>query len=73
MFNIEFVNYCFIKKNGLFLVGTSRIDNQPSFTVEIINRIAKEIKDFVGVITEESIRKNFILIYEILDEMIDFG
>jgi AP-4 complex subunit mu-1 len=31
------------------------------------------IKDYCGVLTEESIRKNFLLIYELLDECIDFG
>lgn len=31
------------------------------------------IKDFCGVINEETIRKNFVLVYEILDEIIDFG
>jgi AP-4 complex subunit mu-1 len=33
----------------------------------------KVIKDHCGVLSEESIRKNFVLIYEIIDEMIDFG
>jgi AP-4 complex subunit mu-1 len=31
------------------------------------------IKDFCGVLSEEAIRKNFVMIYEILDEVIDFG
>ena len=31
------------------------------------------IKDFCGVLTEEAIRRNFILIYEVIDEMFDFG
>jgi AP-4 complex subunit mu-1 len=35
--------------------------------------MAKVFKDYCGVLTEESIRKNFILIYELLDEMVDFG
>ena len=30
-------------------------------------------KDYCGVLTEEAIRKNFTLIYELLDEVIDFG
>ena len=30
-------------------------------------------KDYCGVLSEESIRKNFLLIYELLDEAIDFG
>ena len=29
----------------------------------------KVFKDYCGVLTEESIRKNFILIYELVDEM----
>lgn len=33
----------------------------------------KVIKDFCGVFTEESLRKNFVLAYEIIDEMVDFG
>ena len=33
----------------------------------------KVIKDHIGDLTEETIRKNFVLIYEIIDEMIDFG
>ena len=36
-------------------------------------RIAKVIKDYCGVLNEESIRKNFILVYELLDEMLDYG
>jgi AP-4 complex subunit mu-1 len=35
--------------------------------------MAKVFKDYCGVLTEESIRKNFILIYELLDEMVDYG
>jgi AP-4 complex subunit mu-1 len=35
--------------------------------------MTKVFKDYCGVLTEESIRKNFLLIYELLDEMLDFG
>lgn len=41
--------------------------------MELLNRIGKVIKDFCGVLSEEAIRKNFVLIYEILEEMLDFG
>ena len=30
-------------------------------------------KDYCGTLSEESIRKNFVLLYELLDEMLDFG
>jgi len=35
--------------------------------------LAKVIKDFCGVLNEEALRKNFVLVYEIIDEMLDFG
>ena len=33
----------------------------------------KVFRDYCGVISEESIRNNFVLIYEIIDEVIDYG
>ena len=30
-------------------------------------------KDYTGTLSEEAIRKNFILLYELLDEMMDYG
>ena len=41
--------------------------------MEIIYRMMKVFRDYCGVINEESIRKNFVLIYEIIDEVIDYG
>lgn len=41
--------------------------------LEVLQRVQKIIKDFCGILSEESIRKNFVLIYELLDETIDFG
>ncbi|KAJ6730279.1 AP-4 COMPLEX SUBUNIT MU-LIKE [Salix viminalis] len=35
--------------------------------------IARVIKDYLGVLNEDSLRKNFVLVYELLDEVIDFG
>lgn len=42
----------------------------PALGVEILNRILKIIKDYCGMLTEEAVRKNFALIYELLDEAI---
>ena len=33
----------------------------------------KVFRDYCGILNEESIRKNFVLIYEIIDEIIDYG
>jgi AP-4 complex subunit mu-1 len=73
IFNIDGINFAYVKKTGLYLVGTSRFDIQPSIILEVLNKISKIIKDFCGIISEEAIRKNFVLIYELLDEIMDFG
>lgn len=73
LFNIEGINFAYIKKQGLYVVCTSRFDGCPSVQLEILNRFCKMIKDFCGIMNEEAIRKNFVLIYEILDEVVDFG
>lgn len=41
--------------------------------MDIIYRMMKVFRDYCGVLNEESIRKNFVLIYEIIDEIIDYG
>ena len=41
--------------------------------MDILYRMMKVFRDYCGVLNEESIRKNFVLIYEIIDEMIDYG
>merc|ERR1719380_96065 len=42
-------------------------------TAELLFKMAKVFKDYCGVLNEESIRKNFVLVYELLDEMVDYG
>ena len=72
-FTVDNVNYVYVKSNNLIIAATSKFNVSPSMLLELLNRIGKVCKDYLGVINEESIRKNFILVYELLDEMLDFG
>ena len=31
------------------------------------------MQDYCGLLSEEAVRKNFVLIYELLDEVVDYG
>jgi len=73
IFNVDGVNFIYVKKNELYLVLTTKDNVSPSYFLDIIDKLIKVIRDHCGVLSEESIRKNFVLIYEIIDEMIDFG
>ncbi|KAJ9454869.1 AP-4 complex subunit mu [Diplonema papillatum] len=72
-FTIDGINYAYVKKNNLLLVITTRENMSPSLLAEILIRLTKLLKDFLGVLNEESLRKNFVMVYEILDEVIDYG
>ncbi|KAK3736641.1 hypothetical protein QZH41_017017, partial [Actinostola sp. cb2023] len=71
--NVEGTNFIFIKRNGLYFVCTSKFNVSPMYAVEILSRICSLCKDYCGVLNEDSIKRNFPLIYELLDEILDFG
>ncbi|GMI91004.1 adaptor protein-4 mu-adaptin [Hibiscus trionum] len=73
VFNVDGVNYFHVKVVGLLFVATTRVNVSPSLVLELLQRIARVIKDYLGVLSEDSLRKNFVLVYELLDEVIDFG
>lgn len=73
IFNVEGIQFIFIKKFGLYFVTTTKFNVGPTYVVELLNRIASICKDYCGVLNEESLRCNFTLIYEILDEVLDYG
>ncbi|KAJ1375810.1 Mu-like proteiny domain, partial [Sesbania bispinosa] len=73
VFNVDGVNYFHVKVVGLLFVATTRVNASPSFVLELLQRIARVIKDYLGILNEDSLRKNFVLVYELLDEVIDFG
>ncbi|KAF3447237.1 hypothetical protein FNV43_RR12417 [Rhamnella rubrinervis] len=73
VFNVDGVNYFHVKIVGLLFVATTRVNVSPSLVLELLQRIARVIKDYLGILNEDSIRKNFVLVYELLDEVMDFG
>ncbi|KAK4359139.1 hypothetical protein RND71_021368 [Anisodus tanguticus] len=70
VYNVDGVNYFHVKVVGLLFVATSRTNLSPSLVLELLQRIACVIKDYLGVLNEDSLRKNFVLVYEVLDEVV---
>lgn len=73
IFNIDGINYVFLQRYSLYFVATSRFNASPSAMLEVLTQLVTSVKDYCGVLSEEAIRRNFVLIYEILEEMFDFG
>ncbi|XP_077992214.1 AP-4 complex subunit mu-1-like [Glandiceps talaboti] len=62
-----------IKCNDLYFVCIVKPDVSPFTVLEFLLRVSNLCKDYCGVLNEEAIRLNFALVYELLDEVMDFG
>jgi len=67
------LTYIHVKRNGLLFACSTARNVSAVTVIELLSSIARVFKDYCGTLSEEAIRKNFILLYELLDEMMDFG
>ncbi|CAG8471593.1 5449_t:CDS:10 [Dentiscutata erythropus] len=73
IFNVDGVQILFTNIQGLYFVCTTKFNVSTFMTFELLDRIASLIRDFCGILSEECVRLNSSLIYELLDEVIDYG
>lgn len=62
-----------IMEGDLFVVAIVRDNANAALVFELLHRTVETFKSYFKTIDEGSIRSNFVLIYELLDEIIDFG
>jgi len=72
-FMVEDICFCFIRRYGMYFAASTTKNVSPSLSIELLNQIVKVFKDYCGVLNEEIIRRNYVLLYELLDEMLDTG
>lgn len=65
--------YCHIRHNDVFLVAVSKINTMPLLLLSFLRSAVEVFKQYFNRVTEESVRDNFVVVYELLDEMADFG
>jgi AP-1 complex subunit mu len=62
-----------IRHNNVFLVTVSKLNCMPALHITFMRRMVDVLQGYFTNVTEESVRDNFVIIYELLDEMCDFG
>ncbi|KAM3868617.1 AP-4 complex subunit mu-1 [Diretmus argenteus] len=68
------LHFVHVRQGGLYWVATTTTaDSSPFTIIEFLNRLTALIKDYCGSLSEKSVRMNFALIYELLDEIMDYG
>ncbi|XP_072993656.1 AP-1 complex subunit mu-2-like isoform X2 [Typha latifolia] len=67
------VTYMFIQHNNLFLMTAARQNCNAASILLFLHRVVDVFKHYFEELEEESLRDNFVVVYELLDEMMDFG
>ncbi len=73
MFDEDGVNFIWIKYNNLYLLAVTQRNSNALMLLSYLYRLAEVLKDYFKELEEESIRDNFVITYELLDEMMDNG
>ncbi|XP_067412738.1 AP-4 complex subunit mu-1 isoform X2 [Emydura macquarii macquarii] len=69
----EGLHFVHVRHAGLYFVATTGHDVSPFTIIEFLNRLVTLIRDYCGSLSEKTVSLNFALIYELLDEMLDYG
>lgn len=69
----EGVTYMYIKHNNVFLLALTNKNSNVCLILVFLYKLISVFKQYFGELEEESIRDNFVIIYELLDEVMDFG
>ncbi|ANB10944.1 Apm1p [Sugiyamaella lignohabitans] len=69
----EGVNYLYIQHNNLYLLALTKRNSNAAQILLFLHKIVEVLTEYFKELEEESIRDNFVVIYELLDEMMDFG
>lgn len=67
------VTFVYIKYNNLYIAATTKINANAALIFSFLHKLVKVLIEYFKELEEESIRDNFVLIYELLDEIMDFG
>ncbi|XP_035034546.2 AP-4 complex subunit mu-1 isoform X6 [Hippoglossus stenolepis] len=67
------LHFIHVRQGGLYWVATTTDDSSPFTVIEFLNRLTALVKDYCGTLSEKLVQMNFALIYELLDEVLDYG
>lgn len=65
--------YLYIRHSNLYLLALTKRNTNAAEILLFLHKIVEVFTEYFKELEEESIRDNFVIIYELLDEMMDFG
>lgn len=71
--NSQGINYVYINHNNLYLCALTKKNENIMAIIIFLSQLIEVLTQYFKSLEEESIRDNFVIIYELLDEMMDYG
>ncbi|VDP11088.1 unnamed protein product [Soboliphyme baturini] len=65
--------FIYVKHSNLYLVSISKKNANAALVLSYLYKVIEVLTEYFKELEEESIRDNFVVIYELFDEMMDFG
>ncbi|KAL1858801.1 hypothetical protein VTK73DRAFT_7798 [Phialemonium thermophilum] len=62
-----------VKHENIYLVAVTKSNANAALVFEFLYRLIQLGRGYFGKFDEEAVKSNFVLVYELLDEIIDFG
>ncbi|KAF7562807.1 hypothetical protein G7046_g1331 [Stylonectria norvegica] len=62
-----------VKHENIYLVAITKSNANAALVFEFLYRLIQLGRGYFGKFDEEAVKNNFVLVYELLDEIIDFG
>ncbi|KAI3950633.1 hypothetical protein MKX01_029425 [Papaver californicum] len=60
-----------IVRDEITFLACTQVEMPPLMAIEFLCRVADVLNDYLGGLNEDLIKDNFVIVYELLDEMID--
>ncbi|KAH8090399.1 intracellular protein transport-related protein [Filobasidium floriforme] len=62
-----------VRVNNVFVLAVTKCNANAALVFELLYRFLSISKSYFNKLDEEAVKNNFVLIYELLDEILDFG
>lgn len=69
----EGVNYIYLQVSNLYILAVTRSNVNAAAVLVFLHSLVEVFKHYFQELEEESLRDNFVIVYELLDEVMDFG
>ena len=72
-FTIDNVHYVWIKHQNIYIVAVGKRNINVALIFSFLYKLKDILIDHFNILEEETVKDNFVTIYELLDEVIDHG